>query len=94
MADITKNITITIADSIASGVVDAYAREFKYQVEVDDEDGGYIPNPETKNQFALRMFSEQAQANMRSMYKSYMRYLGAEAAAAQADVDSFNISVS
>lgn len=89
MADVTKEITITIAEAIAPDVIDAYAHEFSYAPTIDGE-----PNPETKGQFALRMFTDQAQANIRSTYKSYMTAQGAQAAQVQADVDSLNITVS
>jgi len=94
MADVNKTITITIVEAIAPDVINAYAREYNYQAEIDDGQGGTIPNPETKAQFALRMFTDQAQANIRSTYKSYMTALGAEAAQLQADTDSLNITVS
>ena len=89
MADVNKTITITIVEAIAPDVINAYAREYNYQAEIDG-----VPNPETKAQFALRMFTDQAQANIRSTYKSYMTSQGAQAAQLQADTDSLNITVS
>lgn len=94
MADVNKTITITIVEAIAPDVINAYASEYNYQAEIDDGQGWTIPNPETKAQFALRMFTDQAQANIRSAYKSYMTSLGAQAAQLQADTDSLNITVS
>ena len=85
---VTKTITIEIADVIASDVVDAYVHQFEYRTEIDGS-----PNPETEGQFAMRMFTEQAQANIRSTYKSYMTGIGAQAAMIQADEDSLNITV-
>jgi hypothetical protein len=88
MADVVKNTTITIASAIAPDVIDAYAHEYRYTAEIDGD-----PNPESKAVFALRMFTEQAQANIRSTYKSYMTGVGAREAQVQADVDSLNITV-
>jgi hypothetical protein len=90
---VSKTITITIAPGIAGDVVDAYAWEFQYKETILDDDGNPIPNPETKAQFALRMFTEQAQGNIRSVYKSYKTHQGATEAAAQADADSLGITV-
>ena len=89
MADVVKEITITIASAIAPDVINAYAHEYRYKAEIDGD-----PNPESKAVFALRMFTEQAQANIRSTYKSYMTGVGAQAAQIQADSDSLNITVS
>ena len=85
MADVNKTITIVIAEAIAPDVINAYASEFNFESD---------PSGDTKAQFALRMFTEQAQASIRSTYKSYMTALGAEAAQLQADTDSLNITVS
>jgi hypothetical protein len=85
MPDVNKTITITIASAIAPDVIDAYAHEFSYQDSSTSE---------SKSQFALRMFTEQAQANIRSTYKSYMTGVGAQEAQIQADSDSLNITVS
>lgn len=92
-AQVTRDVTISVSAPIAGDVVDAYAWQFDYQTEVSDGAGGMIPNSESKNAFALRMFSEQAQANMRSTYKSYMTTQGAQAAQIQADADSLGIIV-
>lgn len=87
-AQVTKDITITVSAGIAGDVVDAYAWQFDYHAEIDGE-----PNPETKAQFALRMFTEQAQANIRSTYKSYITSKGAQEAAIAADTASLGITV-
>jgi hypothetical protein len=89
---VSKTITITIAAGISGDVIDAYAWQFQYSPTIV-VDGEEVPNPETKSQFALRMFTEQAQGNIRSVYKSYKTHQGATAAAAQADADSLGITV-
>lgn len=53
----------------------------------------WISNPESENQFALRMFEEQAQENIRQVYIAYMTQQGADAAAAQAAIDAAGITV-
>ena len=85
MADVNKTITIVIAEAIAPDVINAYADQYNYEAS---------PVSESKAQFALRMFTEQAQANIRSTYKSYMTGVGAQEAQIQADSDSLNIVVS
>ncbi len=91
--DIEKNVLIVVNADIKDDVIDAYAWQFNYQETIRNAEGETVPNPESKAQFANRMFVEMAQSNIRSMYKSYMRYLGAEAAALEADSASFGITV-
>lgn len=91
--DINKDILIVVSADIKDDVIEAYAWQFNYRETVSNDDGQQIPNPESKVQFANRQFVESAQANIRSMYKSYMRYKGAEAAALEADVESLKITV-
>ena len=93
IAQVTKDVTITISGGVAGDVVDAYAWQFDYQETVVDENDDIVPNPESKANFALRMFAEQAQANIRSTYKSYMTSQGAQEAQIQADIDSLGITV-
>jgi len=92
-AQIQKDITISINAVVAPDVVDAYAWQYNYQTEIRDGEGNLIPNPESKGQFALRILGEETQNTVRSIYISYMRHLGSEVAAAQANQDAFNITV-
>ena len=89
---VNKTITIQLTAEVSDDVIDAYAWQYDYQTEIPDGAGGMVPNPESKAAFASRMFTEQAQENIRSLYKSYMTYLGSTAAAAQADTDSLGIT--
>lgn len=84
-AQVTKDVTITVEASIASDVIDAYAWQFDFE--------NAKLEGETKAQFAVRMFTEQAQANIRSTYKSYMTSKGAQEAAIAADSASLGITV-
>ena len=90
---VNKTITIELTAEVSGDVIDAYAWQFDYKAEIPDGEGGMIPNPESKGAFASRMFTEQAQNNIRSIYKSYKTYQGSTAAAAQADADSLGITV-
>jgi len=109
-AQVSQQVTITVAGGIAGDVVDAYAMVFNYRPQIpnpaycpqEEFDAGlctplnltqWINNPETKNQFALRMFGEQAQENIRAVYVQYKTTQGADAAAAQAEIDSAGITV-
>lgn len=51
------DITITIPTDKKDAVIDAFALQYKYQEEVDDGkgEGGLMPNPVTKGQFALNI---------------------------------------
>lgn len=47
-------ITITIPDGEVANVVNAACEELGYQTEIKNKDGLFVPNPETKLQFANR----------------------------------------
>jgi len=46
------NVTFTIPDAQVNRYINAFAVMYNYQTEVPDGNGGMIPNPQTKAQFA------------------------------------------
>ena len=90
---IQRDITISISGGITSDVVNAYAWAYNYQEQIGGSGEDSVPNPESKNAFALRLLAEETQNLVRSNYISYMRHLGSESAAAQANIDSTGITV-
>lgn len=52
------SINITIPDDKIDSVVDAMCEYFGYQTSIVDDEGGAIPNPETKNQFAKKQLKQ------------------------------------
>lgn len=66
--------TITIPDDKVSAVVNAFATQYRYQVNIDDGEGGTIPNPVSKAQFA------------KNIIRSFVRevYVGAQIKAIEA----------
>lgn len=52
------NLTIQVPDAAVPRILDAFAAEYSYQDNVPDGSGGSIPNPETRQQFAVRMIRD------------------------------------
>lgn len=109
-AQVTRDITLTIASGIASDVVDAYADQRNYRVDIPNPDycpqdafdlgqctpldvEEWIPNPESKQNFALRQISELVQEDVRNVYVQYKTSEGADAAQAAAEAAAAGITV-
>lgn len=78
------NFTISIPDDQRSRVLDAFSARYGYTSEVPDGNGGMIPNPETRGQFAKRMLSDYVKTVVREAeIDSASRTAAASAAAAE-----------
>ena len=66
------DITITIPNPVLPRVVDAIATEYGYQANIPDvgNPGQFIPNPETKNQFAKKQVIEFLKRTVKTAEKS------------------------
>jgi len=52
------SISVTIPDAKATEIRDAFARQLGRPDQIQDGNGGMIPNPESKTAFAKRMLVE------------------------------------
>jgi hypothetical protein len=51
-------MTITVPDSVAPEVIQAFCVNYNYQATITDENGDEIPNPESKAAFTRRAIRE------------------------------------
>lgn len=78
----------TISFTVPSETVDAICGMYDYQATIPNN-GGTIPNPETKNQFAKRVFS----IYLVKLTRSWLKQRDEDVAGGLADANSANITI-